>query len=123
MRAGVELCGDILFSIDCIEQHLGTPAERMNYFMQKEQDAACYRLLIIGESAKSLIERHSKNIEQVSTKEYDLLANLRGAAKMRDRLIHHFWSANHHIVFLAIQHDLPKLKDYVHRLDTRLALS
>jgi hypothetical protein len=47
MRAGVELCRDILFSIECIEQHLGSPVVRgFTYFMQKEQDAASYRLLI-----------------------------------------------------------------------------
>jgi uncharacterized protein with HEPN domain len=62
-------------------------------------------------------------MHQSTTKEYDLLANLKGAAKMRDRLSHHFWSTNHYMVFLTIQDDLPKLKDYVHRLSAILALS
>jgi len=124
MRAGVERCGDILFSIECIKQHLATPAVRgFASFMQKEWDAASYRMLIIGETAKNLIAHHRQSIEQVSTQTYDLLANLREVARMRDRLIHHFWATKHDVVFLTIQDDLPKLKDYIHRLEAVLALS
>ncbi|MBN3791606.1 HepT-like ribonuclease domain-containing protein [Burkholderia sp. Ac-20353] len=122
MRAGVELCHDILFSVECIAQHLGSLMVRgFASFRQKERDAACYRLLIIGEAAKRLITRHPEGIEYVSTGEYDLLANLTQAARMRDRMIHCFWDTDHDKVFVTIRDDLPKLKDSIHRLGATLA--
>jgi uncharacterized protein with HEPN domain len=124
MRAGVERCHDILFSIECIKQYLATAAVRgFASFMQKERDAASYLLMIIGETAKNLMKHHRQSIEQVSTEKYDLLANLKDAAKMRDSPIHHFWATKHDIVFSTIQNDLPKLKDFVYRLGAILALS
>ncbi|KVT39980.1 DUF86 domain-containing protein [Burkholderia ubonensis] len=122
MRAGVELCHDILFSVECIAQHLGTLVIRgFACLRPKEQDAACYRLLIIGEAAKRLISRHPEGIEHVSTGEYDLLANLTGAARMRDRMIHRFWDTDHDKVLVTIRDDLPKLKDFIRRLVATLA--
>ncbi|MGU7774442.1 HepT-like ribonuclease domain-containing protein [Burkholderia sp. MR1-5-21] len=122
MRTGIEFCGDIRFSIECIAQYLGTQLVRgFAGFVRKEQDAACYRLLIIGEAAKRLIARHPDGIEQVSTNEYDLLANLTEAARMRDRMIHRFWDTNYRTVFETICNDLPKLTGYINRLGATLA--
>ncbi|RQS67503.1 DUF86 domain-containing protein [Burkholderia sp. Bp8963] len=122
MRAGVDLCHDIRFSIECIALHLGTLVIcGFACFRQKERDAACYRILIIGEAAKSLIARHREGIEQSSTGEYDLLANLTQAARMRDMMIHRFWDTDYDVVILTIRDNLPELKDSIHRLGATLA--
>lgn len=91
---------DILEAIHRIQSY----TEDMNYdaFQSdtKTQDAVMRNLEIIGEATKQLSETMRQQAPHIPW---------RNIARMRDKLIHHYFGVNLDIVWQVIQNDLPPL--------------
>ncbi len=95
---------DILEAIHRIQSY----TENMDYdgFQTdtKTQDAVMRNLEIIGEATKQLSETIRQQAPHIPW---------RNIARMRDKLIHHYFGVNLDIVWHVIQDDLPPLKTAV----------
>ena len=91
---------DILEAIHRIQSY----TEDMDYDIfqgdKKTQDAVMRNLEIIGEAAKQLSEPLRQQAPHIPW---------RNIARMRDKLIHHYFGVNLDIVWHVIQDDLPPL--------------
>ena len=99
-RGNIEFLHDIKESIGRIEVYI----VKTNYeeFLQdiKTQDAIIRNLEIIGEATKKISNDFKENDSQIPWKEL---------AKMRDRLIHHYFGVNYDIVWVIVKEELPEI--------------
>ena len=99
-RADVELVDDIREAIQRISSYL----EDMSYedFMDdaKTQDAVIRNIEIIGEAAKGISEH---------LRDQNAHIPWRNMARMRDRLIHHYFGVNLDVVWQVVSMELPGL--------------
>ncbi|MEK6714765.1 MAG: DUF86 domain-containing protein [Candidatus Omnitrophota bacterium] len=99
-RADKDLLSDIKESILRINRY----SDKVTYaeFMRdtKIQDAVVRNIEIIGEAVKNLSEAERRKYPKVPWKEL---------AKMRDRLIHHYFGVNYEIVWSIIREELPNI--------------
>lgn len=70
-------------------------------------DAILYNLAVIGEAVKDVSD---------ATKDRAPHVDWRGAAKMRDFIIHRYFSADLAVVASTLESDIPSLKEGVERL-------
>jgi len=71
------------------------------------QDALVRNIEIIGEAAKNISEDLMKRNAQISWSEI---------ARMRDKVIHHYFRINLDIVWQTVTIDIPKLKSEVEKI-------
>lgn len=71
------------------------------------QDATIRRMEIIGEAVKNLDKEIIKNNKKV-----DFVK----VARMRDKLIHHYFGVDTRLVWETVKNDLPKLKEDVQEI-------
>ncbi len=98
---------DILECIARVEQYLAGVDEVAFRASSLLQDAVVRNLLTIGEAAKSLPD-------EVKQKQPHI--NWRDIARMRDKLIHHYFKTNLEIVWSTATQDLAFLKTAVTEL-------
>lgn len=85
---------------------------------QMRQDAMVRKLEIIGEAAKGLRDLAAIDaaLDVAMAEDADAW---KGAAGMRDRLIHKYWAIDLEIVWSTVTSDLPGLKQAVAKLQGR----
>jgi uncharacterized protein with HEPN domain len=108
-RNGGELCDDIRSSIDMIaSSHVAGYDESAFKADPRAQDAVIYRLMVIGEAAGDLVDRHGLQIQAIDKlgKIEPFLSDFR---RMRDLLIHQHWKVSLRIVWDTIGQDLQPL--------------
>ncbi|VAW16937.1 Protein of unknown function DUF86, BT0167 group [hydrothermal vent metagenome] len=71
---------------------------------EKTQDAVVRRLEVMGEATKNIPVSFQKKYSDVSWK---------AMARMRDKLIHHYFRVDLKVVWEVIKKDLPKLKKQI----------
>ena len=92
---------DILTAIEKIETFVGTMTFEEFLGDEKTKSAVVRELEVIGEATKHIpshIRRKYPNIPWSSM------------AKMRDRLVHGYWTVDYEIVWKVIAEELPELK-------------
>jgi uncharacterized protein with HEPN domain len=67
----------------------------------KTQDAVVRNLEIIGEAVKNLSDEFKNKNPKI---------NWNDIARLRDKLIHHYFGVNFDVVWIIIQTDIPKIK-------------
>ena len=99
-RGNIEWLSDIKEAIRRISLYI----EKMSYeeFLEdiKTQDAIVRNLEIIGESAKNISGDFEKKYRQLPWKDL---------AKVRDKLIHHYFGVNYDIVWEIAKEEIPKI--------------
>ncbi len=70
----------------------------------KTQDAVIRNIEIIGEATKQLPESLTERYPEILWS---------SAARMRDRVIHHYFGVNLDIVWTVVKDDLPSLRDQI----------
>jgi uncharacterized protein with HEPN domain len=95
----------IIESIDIITNNIKNVSEEDYSGNINLQDAIMRRMEIIGEAVKNLDkELLNKNL------------NFRKAARMRDKLIHHYFGVDLGLVWDTAKKDLPKLKKDIEKI-------
>lgn len=99
-RGNVEWLSDIKEAIRRISLYI----EKMSYqeFLEdiKTQDALVHNLEIIGEAAKNISGDFKKKYRQLPWQDL---------AKVRDKLIHHYFGVNYDIVWEIAKEEIPKI--------------
>ena len=100
-RRDPELIRDIVEAIDRIQRY--TAGFTYAAFLQdpRTQDAVVRNLEVLGEAAKGLSAGYRDSRKEIGWNEI---------ARMRDRLIHHYFGVNWEIVWDVIQNRLPEMK-------------
>jgi uncharacterized protein with HEPN domain len=95
----------IIESIDIITNNIKNLSEEDYSGNINLQDAIMRRMEIIGEAVKNLDEEFlNKNL------------NFRKVARMRDKLIHHYFGVDLGLVWDTAKNDLPKLKKDIEKI-------
>lgn len=97
----------ILESIEIIKNTLMNMSEEEYSMNITIQDAVIRRIEVIGEAAKNL---DNDFVEKYSDIEF------KKVAKMRDKLIHHYFGIDFKIVWNTAKKDLPKLKKDIEKI-------
>jgi uncharacterized protein with HEPN domain len=99
-RGDAELIADLREAISRIESY--TQGLTYEQFMKniKDQDAVVRNLEIIGEASKNISSAFKKKYPQIPWSDM---------ARVRDRLIHHYFGVNLDIVWDIIKVELPSL--------------
>ncbi|HKW21455.1 MAG TPA: DUF86 domain-containing protein [Ktedonobacterales bacterium] len=101
------LLESILESTELIERYVNGLAWDTFFTSQQTQDAVLRRIEIIGEAVKSLPQ---------DWKDANPVAPWREMARMRDIVIHRYFSVDLPLVWQTIQVDIPELKRIVTEL-------
>ncbi len=111
-RGDIELLSDIQEAIKRIFEYRG----HMSYeqFMEdlKTQDAIVRNMEIVGEAVKGLSDELKGKYPQVSWSEL---------AKVRDKLIHHYFGVNYDIVIEIIDENLPKVQQHIEEISGQMS--
>lgn len=94
-------------SIEVIEEFVKGLSKSDFLHAQMSQDAVVRRLEIIGEATKNIPVSFQKKHSEVEW---------RKMARMRDKLIHHYFRVDLHIVWDVIKKDLPGLKQQIQKI-------
>jgi len=97
----------ILESIKIIEETLKGVSEEQYSQDITIQDAVIRRMEIIGEAVKNLDEAFIEKNQEIEFKKI---------ARMRDKLIHHYFGVDLKLVWDTVQNDLPQLKKNIEKL-------
>ena len=100
-RQDLELLRDIAEAVRRIENYLKGISYQKFSQDTKTQDAVVRNLEIIGEAVKNISTEFKKKHQQVEWA---------AIARMRDRLIHHYFGVNFEIVWDVVKEKLPELK-------------
>jgi uncharacterized protein with HEPN domain len=68
------------------------------------RDAILFRIIVIGEAAKAVVQRDPTLARDLSEVEWSALA------KMRDRVTHQYWAVDDQIVWDTAVEDIPELR-------------
>jgi uncharacterized protein with HEPN domain len=118
-RTGVQLCDDILRSASSITQYANGIATKQQFIANPQAcDAVRYRLAIIGEAAKGLLNKnkYSAEIAQASTPTYDLGTKLSQFKSSRNKIVHVHWSASPNLIANLIARELNPFVQAIVRL-------
>ena len=107
-RRDEELMADILDAIIRIQNYTKETSFESFLSDEKTKDAVVRNLEIIGEAVKSVTEE---------TKEKETSIQWHDFARVRDKLIHHYFGVNFDIVWKIIQEDLPVLFDSIENIE------
>lgn len=108
-RGNTECIQDVIEAISRIERYVGKISYQRFLKDIKTQDAIVRNIEIIGEAVKNItsdFKKKHRNVDWASI------------AKMRDKLIHHYFGVNLEIVWDVAKNKLPELKS---QLDSILA--
>jgi len=100
-RSDLDLMQDILEAVRRILGYCAGMDRDAFLSDQKTQDAVVRNVEIVGEAAKGLSAQTRERHAEIPWKDL---------AKMRDRLIHHYFGVNWDIVWEVVDCDLPALK-------------
>lgn len=97
----------IVESVDAIEQFTSgiTKSDFLNSL--KTQDAVVRRLEIIGEATKNISKTFLRKYPDVPWQKM---------ARMRDRLIHHYFGVDVKVVWSVVKKEIPSLKKQIQRI-------
>lgn len=108
MPRSVELyLNDILTAISRIEGYVEGLDEDALATDQLRLDGILHNLTTIGEAIKNIPEEIRNQVPE---------ANWREAIRFRDRVVHHYFSIEHSIIWEIVSIDLPKLRVQVEKL-------
>ena len=109
-RRDREYLSDIIEAIERIDEY----AKGLTYsdFMQdkKTQDAVIRNLEVIGEAAKGITSAIKKKHSEIPWNDM---------ARLRDRLVHHYFGISHEIVWSIVSKELPSVSDQLASLLAR----
>lgn len=72
---------------------------------QAVRDAILFRIVVIGEAAKAVVQRDPDLAADLSQIEWSALA------RMRDRITHQYWAVDSSIVWDTAADDIPEVRD------------
>ena len=68
------------------------------------RDAILFRIVVIGEAAKAVVQRDPSLAKELSEVEWSALA------KMRDRITHQYWAVDPQIVWDTAVEEIPEIR-------------
>lgn len=98
---------DLLDAVGKIEAYIGDMDREEFLQDDKTQDAVLRNLEVIGEAAKNMPPETRERYPDIDWK---------GAAGMRDKLIHEYFGVSFRIVWESVKNDLPLLKTRIEEI-------